>query len=139
MAQQWAKGIAPGAATPQADQATPTPVPLPEFLILVDMIGDADQQIYMERNSSPELTRKLWTLAADLDYSDFFIPEYKWQMTDDHTPFLAEGIEAVDIIDFDYPFWHTVQDTADKVAPESLERVGRVLETFLERQDWVDR
>jgi hypothetical protein len=53
-------------------------------------------------------------------------------LTDDHTPFLAEGIDAVDIIDFDYPFWHTTEDTPDKVSAESLERVGRVLETFLE-------
>lgn len=135
MARQWAKGIAPGtAATQQTGRATPTPVPLPEFVIIVDMIGDADQQIYMERNSSPGLTRELWTLAAELGYDDVFIPEYKWAMTDDHTPFLAEGIQAVDIIDFDYPFWHTTQDTPDKVAPESLERVGRVLETFLEQE-----
>ena len=48
-------------------------------------------------------------------------------MLDDHTPFLQNGIPAVDLIDFDYPYWHTTQDTADKVAPDSLERVGRVL------------
>jgi glutaminyl-peptide cyclotransferase len=45
---------------------------------------------------------------------------------------LARGIQAVDIIDFDYPFWHTTQDTLDKVSASSLERVGRVLETLLE-------
>ncbi|MDH7485750.1 MAG: M28 family peptidase [Anaerolineae bacterium] len=132
MAQQWARGIVPGIAPPEASQTTPTMPPWPEFFILVDMVGDADQQLYMERNSSPQLTRTLWTLAADLGYGHVFIPEYKWALTDDHTPFLAQGIEAVDIIDFDYPFWHTTQDTPDKVAPESLERVGRVLETFLE-------
>jgi Zn-dependent M28 family amino/carboxypeptidase len=53
-------------------------------------------------------------------------------MTDDHTPFLQRSIPAVDLIDFDYPYWHTTQDTADKVAPLSLERVGRVLQTLLE-------
>jgi Zn-dependent M28 family amino/carboxypeptidase len=53
-------------------------------------------------------------------------------MLDDHTPFLNKGIPAIDIIDFDYPYWHTTHDTADKVAPESLARVGRVLETLLE-------
>jgi len=132
MARQWAKGATPGTATAQASPITLTPVPLPELVIIVDMIGDAEQQIYMERNSSPELTRELWTLAAELGYGDVFIPEYKWALTDDHTSFLAEGIEAVDIIDFDYPFWHTTQDTPDKVAPESLERVGRLLEAFLE-------
>jgi len=135
MVQQWAAGIVPGAPPPEASQATPTTSPWPEFLILVDMVGDAEQQLYMERSSSPSLTRTLWTLAADLGYGDVFIPEYKWSLIDDHMPFLAQGIEAVDIIDFDYPFYHTTQDTPDKVAPESLERVGRVLETFLEQQD----
>ena len=75
---------------------------------------------------------QLWGLAAELGYDEQFIPRYKWAMTDDHTPFLQRGIPAVDIIDFDYPYWHTVQDTCDKVSPESLERVGRVLEEWLE-------
>jgi glutaminyl-peptide cyclotransferase len=45
-------------------------------------------------------------------------------MLDDHTPFLEAGIPAIDIIDFDYPYWHTVQDTPDKVSAESLKAVG---------------
>jgi hypothetical protein len=53
-------------------------------------------------------------------------------MSDDHTPFLQRGIPAVDIIDFDYPYWHTTQDMPDKVSAASLERVGRVLEVWLE-------
>ncbi len=53
-------------------------------------------------------------------------------MIDDHLPFARRGIPTVDIIDFDYPYWHTVEDTADKASPESLERVGRTLETWLE-------
>ena len=53
-------------------------------------------------------------------------------MTDDHIPFKEAGIPAVDIIDFDYPYWHTTQDTVDKLSPDSLERVGRVLEYWLE-------
>jgi Zn-dependent M28 family amino/carboxypeptidase len=52
---------------------------------------------------------------------------------DDHVPFLRRGIPAVDIIDFDYPYWHTTRDTPDKVSAESLERVGRVLEWWLTR------
>lgn len=106
----------------------------PEFVIVADMIGDTDQQIYKERNSTPELQEQVWQIAARLGYGDHFIPEYKWSMTDDHTPFLQRGIPALDIIDFDYPYWHTTQDTADKVSPASLERVGRVLKAFLERQ-----
>ncbi len=104
----------------------------PEMVIVVDMIGDADQQIYQERNSTPELVNRIWAIAADLGYSAWFLPSAKWTMTDDHTPFLRQGIPAADLIDFDYPYWHTTQDTADKVAPASLERVGRVLEVLLE-------
>jgi Zn-dependent M28 family amino/carboxypeptidase len=53
-------------------------------------------------------------------------------LIDDHLPFAQAGIPAVDIIDFDYPYWHTVDDTADKASPESLMRVGRMLEVWLE-------
>jgi len=104
----------------------------PAFVIVADMIGDADQQIYKERNSTPALQDRVWAIAARLDYQDYFIPEQKWAMLDDHTPFLQLGIPALDLIDFDYPYWHTIADTADKVAPAALERVGRVLETLLE-------
>jgi hypothetical protein len=106
----------------------------PQAVVIVDMVGDADQQIYKERNSTPALQDRLWAIAARLGYSQYFIPDYKHAMVDDHTPFLRKGIPAVDIIDFDYPYWHTTQDTADKVAPASLERVGRVLKTYLETQ-----
>jgi glutaminyl-peptide cyclotransferase len=104
----------------------------PEYVIVVDMIGDADQSIYLEANSDPVLQDHIWKIAARLGYADYFIPEVRHSMLDDHTPFLERGITAVDIIDFDYPYWHTVSDTADKVSAESLERVGRTLETLLE-------
>jgi Zn-dependent M28 family amino/carboxypeptidase len=104
----------------------------PEAMILVDMIGDADQQLYFEGNSDPDLRAELWKLAAGLGYQDSFIPEGRHTMIDDHVPFARRGIPAVDIIDFDYAYWHTVEDTADKASPESLERVGRTLETWLE-------
>jgi glutaminyl-peptide cyclotransferase len=56
----------------------------------------------------------------------------KYTMIDDHVPFARRGIPSIDIIDFDYPYWHTVADTADKVSSDSLERVGRTLQMFLE-------
>jgi len=56
-------------------------------------------------------------------------------MIDDHTPFLRRGIPAIDIIDFDYAYWHTVNDAADKVSPDSLERVGRTLQVLLETSE----
>lgn len=105
----------------------------PEMAVIVDMIGDADQNIYIERNSNPELVREIWDVAAELGYEQSFIPEPKYSMLDDHTPFLQAGIPAVDIIDFDYPYWHTTDDTVDKVSAESLEAVGRTL------QEWIAR
>jgi Zn-dependent M28 family amino/carboxypeptidase len=106
--------------------------PAPAMVVIVDMIGDADQTIYMERNSTPQLQDQIWMIAAELGYGAHFIPEYKWGMTDDHTPFLRRGYAAVDVIDFDYPAWHTTQDTIDKVSEASLERVGKVLHVLLE-------
>ncbi len=105
---------------------------VPEMVVIADMIGDRDQQIFKEQNSTPELVDRIWAIAARLGYEQAFLPSAKWAMLDDHTPFLQRGIPAVDLIDFDYPYWHTTQDTADKVAPESLERVGRVLQVLLQ-------
>mgnify|MGYP003869943667 CR=1 FL=1 len=101
-------------------------------MILVDMIGDADQQVYYERNSDPGLSQALWGIAGQLGYSDRIIPEYRHAMLDDHIPFVRKGVPAVDMIDFDYPYWHTTQDTPDKVSAESLEAIGRTLEVWLE-------
>ncbi len=95
----------------------------PDSVIIVDMIGDADLNIYQERNSDPGLTSEVWAIAAELGYAQF-IHEPKFAMLDDHTPFLEKGIRAIDIIDFDYPYWHTIADTADKVSAESLNAVG---------------
>lgn len=101
-------------------------------VVIVDMIGDADQNIYYERTSDPALQEELWKIAARLGYTRQFIAEPKWAIWDDHTPFLARGIRAAVLIDFDYPYWHTTQDTLDKVSGVSLERVGRVLQVWLE-------
>jgi len=105
----------------------------PEAVVIVDMIGDADQNIYIERNSNPALVDEIWGIAADLDYQDSFIPTPKHSILDDHTPFLQAGIPAIDIIDFDYSYWHTTADTVDKVSADSLEVVGRTL------QEWIAR
>jgi Zn-dependent M28 family amino/carboxypeptidase len=106
----------------------------PRAAIIVDMIGDADLNIYKERNSNPDLTDEIWEVAKELGYESKFIPEYKHSMLDDHTPFLEAGIPAVDIIDFDYPYWHTVQDTPDKVSAESLRAVGETLRVWIIQQ-----
>ncbi len=105
----------------------------PEFAVIVDMIGDADQQVYRERNSTEFLVDAIWATAAELGYSEWIVNEPRHAMIDDHTPFLEANIPAADMIDFDYPYWHTVDDTVDKVSAESLERIGRTLEVWLER------
>jgi glutaminyl-peptide cyclotransferase len=105
----------------------------PQAVIVLDMVGDLDQQFYLERNSDPRLLADLWDVAADLGYQDQFIRQIKWSIIDDHTPFAALGLPAVDVIDFDYPAWHTSGDTLDQVSAESLERIGRVVEVYLER------
>ena len=104
----------------------------PQAVVVVDMIGDADQNIYYERNSDMELSAQLWAIAAKLGYKDNIIPEPRHTIIDDHLPFVEQGIPSVDMIDFDYAYWHTLEDTADKVSPTSLERVGRTLEVWLE-------
>jgi len=106
----------------------------PRAVVILDMIGDADLNIYKERNSNPELTDEIWNVAAGLGYGNVFIPSYKYSMLDDHTPFLEAGIPAVDLIDFDYPYWHTADDTPDKVSAASLEAVGRTLWTWITQQ-----
>ena len=111
-----------------ADNLTITP----QATIIIDMIGDQQQDLYYERNSTAALEQQIWSVAKGLGYESQFHPSVKWDMTDDHTPFLQHGWPAVDIIDFDYPYWHTTHDTPDKISAQSLERVGRTL------QLWVD-
>lgn len=103
----------------------------PDAVIVVDMIGDADLQIYEERNSDQVLRKSIWDAASALGYGDLFIAEIKFSMLDDHTPFLERGIPAVDIIDFDYPYWHTSEDTLDKISASSLQAVGDTVLAWL--------
>ena len=107
----------------------------PRAAVIVDMIGDADLNIYKELNSNPDLTDEIWQVAGELGYESIFIPEYKHSMIDDHTPFVEAGIPAVDIIDFDYAYWHTIQDTPDKVSAESLQVVGETLSVWILQQN----
>lgn len=103
----------------------------PAAVVILDMIGDKDQQIYYEGNSAPAIQTAIFAEAARLGYGAYFIAQQKYSMTDDHTPFLERGYPAVDLIDFDYPFWHTMKDTCDKIGPESLEHVGRTMQQWL--------
>ena len=100
---------------------------LPDAVVIVDMIGDKDLNVFIEKNSNTELVEEIWGTAEKLGYGEKIISTPKFSMLDDHTPFLEKGIKAVDLIDFDYPSWHTTLDTADKVSPDSLEVIGNTL------------
>ncbi|PKO01402.1 MAG: hypothetical protein CVU43_13150 [Chloroflexi bacterium HGW-Chloroflexi-5] len=104
----------------------------PDAVIVVDMIGDADLNIYREISSDKAITDSIWQTAADLGYSDQFINQEKYNILDDHLPFLELGIPAIVIIDFDYPYWHTLADTQENIAPASLAVVGHTLLTWLD-------
>ncbi len=102
--------------------------------ILVDMIGDADLDILRDTNSTPWLSDLVYKAASDLGYQSHF---YGIQnpIEDDHKPFLKIGVPCVDLIDFTYGynnvFWHTPEDTVDKLSPQSLAITGDVvLETI---------
>jgi Zn-dependent M28 family amino/carboxypeptidase len=102
--------------------------------LLADMIGDADLNIDRDLNSTPWLEDAVFQAATRLGYQSHFF-ERTNQVTDDHIPFVQKGVPCADLIDFDYGynnvFWHTPQDTVDKLSPESLKIVGTtILETI---------
>jgi len=107
-------------------------------LINVDMTGDRDLHIVREMYSSEPLRRVVWQVAGQLGVArNFDGPEMP--IEDDHVPFLRMGVRALDLIDFEYgpnhSWWHTAQDTVDKLSAASLEAVGRVLVETLKRLD----
>jgi glutaminyl-peptide cyclotransferase len=99
---------------------------LPRAVIVADMIGDRDLAIRREGASTPWLTDAIWASAARLGYAAHFVSDVL-PVEDDHAPFLRLGVPAALLIDFDYPPWHTAEDTLDKVSARSLEIVGTVL------------
>jgi glutaminyl-peptide cyclotransferase len=107
-------------------------------MVLADMIGPADLRIKRDTNSTPWLVNLIWDTAGSLGYGKIFINEPYDVGGDDHFSFLHRGIAACDIIDFDVQttYWHTPEDTLDKVAPRSLAIVGYV---FLESLPALER
>jgi glutaminyl-peptide cyclotransferase len=104
----------------------------PDSVVILDMVGDKDLKIYKEGKSDRELNTEIWNIANGLGYKQF-VPSYKYDLIDDHIPFIQAGIKAVDVIDFDYPYWHTTNDTLDKVSAESLKIVGDTILKWLEQ------
>jgi glutaminyl-peptide cyclotransferase len=96
-----------------------------QALILVDMIGDRDLRIKRESQSTDWLTDLVWGTAAAIGRPEFVAEATP--IEDDHIPFLEAGVPAIDLIDLDYPAWHTPDDTLDKLSPASLQAVGDVV------------
>ena len=108
----------------------------PLYAVLFDMVADKDQQFYYESNSqafAPEVVDRVWRVAADLGYGRIFIPGVKHPLIDDHVALQHVGIHAIDVVDFDYPYWHTTDDTIDKVSAASLQTVGDVAVALVRR------
>jgi len=107
-------------------------------LINVDMIGDRDLKIVKELYSSEPLQRLVWQVARELGYGVYFDTQ-PYAIEDDHVPFLQNGVRALNLIDFEFgpghSWWHTKDDTMDKLSAKSLEAVGRVVHETLRRLD----
>jgi peptidase M28-like protein len=105
-----------------------------QAFLLLDMIGDADLNVERDSNSAPWLEDVVYKAATELGYQAHFFGRPN-QIEDDHLPFARAGVPVADLIDLNYgpnnSYWHTPQDTLDKLSPQSLEIVGSVvLETI---------
>lgn len=111
-------------------------------LINVDMIADRDLGLVREAFSTPWLRERIWEIAAELGYGRHFLNEVI-EIEDDHMPFLRAGVAAVNLIDFDYgpghSWWHTEEDTLDKLSARSFQVVGDVLVELLRRLERDNR
>lgn len=100
-----------------------------EFGIVVDMIGDKQQEIFREEYTNrfyQPVNDMIWKVAAQLGVTTF-VDTTRHTILDDHLPIGAAGVPTALLIDFDYEFWHTEADTPDKCSAESLANIGRVL------------
>jgi glutaminyl-peptide cyclotransferase len=117
--------------------AHPVAGPQPLYAVLFDLVADKDLQIFEEGNSvvgAPEVVELVWDTAKDLGYAGTFVATPKHTLIDDHLELQKAGIRAIDVVDFDYPAWHTPEDTIDKVSAASLQIVGDVAVGLVRRE-----
>jgi glutaminyl-peptide cyclotransferase len=93
--------------------------------LLADIVGSRELRIKRDANSDKALTDLVWTTAKNLGYSGVFVND-PTSIEDDHQSFSARGVRTVDVIDLEIPYWHTAQDTLDKISSKSLAIVGHV-------------
>lgn len=104
--------------------------PKPLYAILVDMIGDQNPEYLVEANSqssAPEVVDRVWRMAEKLGYANHFKRASIGGIEDDHVPLNKAGFRTIDIIDFDYAYWHTTGDVLEHTSPLGLGIVGAVL------------
>jgi glutaminyl-peptide cyclotransferase len=94
------------------------------------MVGDRSLDITLPPNSPTKIASDIFASADALKLRNYFT-YFDQGITDDHTPLNAIGIPVIDVIDFDYPPWHTADDTMDKLSPQSLQVVGSVAAYYL--------
>lgn len=113
----------------------------PMFVIVVDMVGKKDLTLRWEANSRQQasnLVDLVWQEARELGIKNFRSVQGS-QIFDDHIPFLNAGVPAIDLIDFDFPEWHTTHDTPAVCSPQSLEAVGAVLVSLATKASFLSR
>lgn len=112
--------------------------PAPRFAVLFDLVGDMNQRFPKEGNSligAPDVVKDVWDAARDIGYGHVFVNATGQAITDDHVSLQQAGIAAINIIDFDYPHWHTPEDTIDKISAASLQAVGEVALEVIHREE----
>lgn len=127
-ARHYADGLADSAEDP------------PMYAVLLDMVGDADPEFPIEGNSAQyalDVAQRVWGVARDLGYAQYFPPRVGQSLQDDHIPLNQAGLKTIDIIDFNYgpdhSFWHTAQDRMENVSPRTLAMVGEVIAELVYR------
>jgi glutaminyl-peptide cyclotransferase len=98
--------------------------------ILFDMIGDRDLKVTIPPNSPPNIARDIFASADAIKLRDRFT-YFDQDITDDHSPLNAVGIPVIDLIDFRFSYWHTAEDSIDKISAQSLQTVGSVALYYL--------
>lgn len=104
----------------------------PKSVVILDMIGEKDLTIRIPSDTPPRLAEALFAASEELGHRKYF-GFWRTKIIDDHVPFALEGIDAIDIIDFDFRAWHTSRDTLDQIDPKSLEIVGQTTLLFIEK------
>src|SRR5437588_1542248 len=98
--------------------------------ILFDMVGDRSLDVTLPADSPPEMARDIFAAAEALKLRSYFT-YFDREMIDDHSPLNAVGVPTIDLIDFSFPWWHTAEDTIDKLSSQSLQIVGAVAAYYL--------